>query len=187
MDDRPAAPAAPPAGGPVDWIQTCSGRAFRPLDPDPAGLDIRDIAHSLALQCRFNGHCRAFYSVAEHSVRVSRAVPPEHALWGLLHDATEAYLSDLPRPIKVQLPGYRAAEDRLMAFVAAHFGLPWPMPAAVHEADHVLLATEQRDLMGPPPAPWGLPAAPLPERIVPLPWEAAERAFLARFAELTGR
>jgi hypothetical protein len=171
----------------VDWIQTWTGRVFRPLDPAPASIDIHDIAHSLALQCRFNGHCRAFYSVAEHSVRVSHAVPTEHALWGLLHDATEAYLSDLPRPIKSQLPGYRAAEDRLMAALAAHFGLPWPMPAAVHAADNALLATEQRDLMVPAPAPWGIPAAPLPERIEPLPWEAAERAFLDRFAELTGR
>lgn len=183
--EQAAGPAAPAPRAVVDWIQTRSGRRFSPLDPDPAAIDVADIAHSLALQCRFNGHCRVFYSVADHCVRVSRVVPPEHALWGLLHDAAEAYLGDLPRPIKVQLPAYRAAEDRLMEFIARHFGLPWPMPAPVHEADNVLLVTEQRDLMGPAPASWGLVATPLPERIEPLGPEAAEAAFLARFAELT--
>lgn len=180
-------PAAPGGRVEVDWIQTYSHRQFRPLDPDPAAIDVADIAHSLALQCRFNGHCRTFYSVADHSIRVSRAVPPDHALWGLLHDATEAYLSDMPRPIKVQMPIYRAAEDRLMQVIAARFGLPWPMPAPVHHADNVLLVTEQRDLMGPPPASWGLVAEPLAERIVPLSPQESERAFLARFDELTRR
>jgi hypothetical protein len=169
----------------MTWIQTFGGRQFFPLAPRPADLDIADVAHSLALQCRFNGHCRVFYSVAEHSVRVSRAVPREHALWGLLHDATEAYVSDLPRPLKGTAPAFRAAEDRLMEIIAARYGLPWPMPAAVHAADEALLATEMRDLMAPPPAPWGLTAAPLPEVIVPLGWEAAEALFLARYRELT--
>ena len=169
----------------VDWIQTRSDRKFRPLDPDPAAIDVGDIAHSLALQCRFNGHCRTFYSVADHCVRVSRVVPAEHALWGLMHDAAEAYLADLPRPIKVQMPSYREAEDRLLQVIARRFGLPWPLPEAVHLADNVLLATEQRDLMGPPPEPWGLTEGPLPDRIVPLSPEEGRAAFLARFEELT--
>ena len=168
----------------MSWIQTYGGRAFYPLDPDPDGLDPADIAHSLALQCRFNGHCRVFYSVAEHSVRVSHAVPPDLALWGLLHDATEAYVGDLPRPIKQQLPQYRQAENDLMRVVADRFGLVWPMPQAVLEADTRLLATEARDLMAPPPEDWGRGVDPLPERIDPLPAEKAEQAFLARYAEL---
>lgn len=168
------------------WIQTYTGKAFDPLHPEAEALDVVDVAHSLALQCRFNGHCRVFYSVAEHSVRVSLAVPPGLALWGLLHDATEAYVGDLPRPIKHRLPDYQAAEERLMRLVAERFGLVWPMPPEVVEADTRLLATEARDLMAPPPAPWGIGVGPLPERIVPWPAEEAERAFLARYAELTG-
>ena len=170
----------------MSWIQTYTGRQFFPLDPSPEALDVRDVAHALSLQCRFNGHCLAYYSVAEHSVRVSRVVPAELALWGLLHDATEAYVGDLPRPIKQQLPAYRQAEEELMRVIAERFGLSWPMPAAVVEADTVLLATAARDLMAPPPAPWGLGVEPLPERIVPWEAERAEREYLACYEELAG-
>lgn len=169
----------------VDWIQTRTGRQFFPLAPDPDEIEIEDIAHSLAFLCRFNGHCRDFYSVAEHCIRVSRLVSPENALWGLLHDASEAYLCDLPRPVKYQLPTYREHEDRLQRVIAAKYALGWPEPADVKRADDALLATEKRDLMGPEPASWELAAAPLPERIVPLPPARARAAFLARFAELT--
>ncbi|HEY3358692.1 MAG TPA: phosphohydrolase [Polyangia bacterium] len=166
------------------WIETFTGRQFFPLEPRAADVDIADIAHSLALQCRFNGHCRTFYSVAEHSVRVSRLLPPELSLWGLLHDAAEAYVSDLPRPLKHTAPAFREAEDRLLAVIVAQYGLPWPMPEAVHHADEVMLATELRDLMAPPPAPWGLTAAALGETIVPLGPATAEQLFLVRFGEL---
>ena len=169
----------------MSWSQTYSGRLFFPLEPRPADIDIVDIAHSLALQCRFNGHCRPFYSVAEHSVRVSRILGGAERLWGLLHDAAEAYISDLPRPLKATAPGFRAAEDRLLEVIVTRFGLEWPMPAAVAQADDVLLATEMRDLMAPPTAPWPLAAAPLADTIVPVGHEDAERMFLERFAELT--
>ncbi|MBI5480351.1 MAG: phosphohydrolase [Deltaproteobacteria bacterium] len=168
----------------MSWIQTYTGRQFFPLEPRPADVDVRDIAHSLAMQCRFNGHCRPFYSVAEHSVRVSRILEGRERLWGLLHDAAEAYISDLPRPLKATAPGFRAAEDRLLEVIVTRFGLPWPMPAAVAHADEVLLATEMRDLMAPAPAAWPLDAAALAETIVPVGHEEAERLFLARFAEL---
>src|SRR4051812_6540197 len=92
-----AAPAKQQKG---DWMQTISGKAFFPLDPRPADVDIQDIAHALAFQCRFGGHVKEFYSVAEHSVRVSLICAHEDAKWGLLHDATEAYLSDIVRPVK---------------------------------------------------------------------------------------
>jgi len=168
----------------MDWIQTWSGRVFRPLDPSPGEIDIRDIAHALSLLCRFNGHCLAFYSVAEHSLRVSQQLPPEQALSGLLHDAAEAYISDLPSPIKRLLPAFSEAEDRLLRIIARRFELCWPVPEAVWQADKLLLATEQRDLMHPPPAPWDLDLPPLPARIEPLEALEAERLFLARFHEL---
>ncbi len=168
----------------MTWIQTHSGRQFWPLQPSPEHFDIQDIAHSLSLLCRFNGHCRAFYSVAEHSLRVSRACPPEHALWGLLHDLAEAYFGDIPTPVKEQFPDIEAMERRLLAAAALRFDLPWPMPVAVEHADAVLLVTEARDLMGDPPADWGLSATPLEETIHPLTPLEAKAAFLAHFEML---
>lgn len=170
----------------MQWIQTYTGRMFFPLDPDAGQIDIRDIAHALSLQCRFNGHCRCFYSVAEHSVRVSNQLTGREALWGLLHDAAEAYLTDLPRPVKKQMPLFEELEDRLLAVIMKHFGLPPTMPAAVRKADDDLLATEARDLMGKPPQPWSFGGSTLDQTITPLLPAAAEQAFLARFAALTG-
>lgn len=170
----------------MSWIQTYVGKQFWPLEPRPEDLDIRDIAHSLSLQCRFNGHCRVFYSVAEHSVRVAEQLPAELALWGLLHDAAEAYLGDLTRPLKRQAAAqwFNDAEDQLLQVIANSFGLVWPMPAAVRVADDVLLVTEARDLMVEPPADWQMEAEPLPSPIEPLAPTAAEALFLERYEAL---
>ena len=88
---------------------TYTGKEFYPLDPNPADIDIKDIAHALSNCCRFAGHIKSFYSVAQHSVIVSELCEPENALAGLLHDASEAYLSDIARPVKYteQMEGYR--------------------------------------------------------------------------------
>jgi len=170
----------------MDWIQTFSGRKFHSLDPRPDDIFTEDIAHSLANLCRFNGHCLKYYSVAEHSVRVSRMLPDEFKLWGLLHDASEAYLTDLPRPVKRRLAEFNEIEERLQAAIAVRFELPWPMPDQVKHADNVLLATEARDLMAAPPEPWNLGVDPLPETIVPmLPGDAC-RAFLDEYSFLRG-
>jgi uncharacterized protein len=85
------------------WIQTVTGKQFWPMDAQPEEVDIEDIAHALSLPCRFNGHCKQFYSVAEHSIHVSRVVSNENAARGLLHDAAEAYLSYIPQPVKREL------------------------------------------------------------------------------------
>ena len=166
------------------WIQTYTGRRIDPLDPDPDALVIEDVAHALSQLCRFNGHCRVFYSVAEHSVRVARAGAAEHALWGLMHDASEAYLADVPRPLKRRLPDYEVVEERFMRVVAARFGLSWPMPDAVKHLDTVLLATEARDLMGTDATRWGIALAPLAEVITPWSAPEAERAFLETWGRL---
>ena len=168
----------------MDWIQTYSGRQFFPLEPRIEDVDIRDIAHALSLLCRFNGHSRVFYSVAEHSVRVSRALAGPVAAWGLLHDAAEAYLSDIPTPIKRRLPEFGAAEDRLLRVIVESFGLSWPMPPDVDEADRRALATEARDLMDLPPRDWGLDALPFAEAIRPWSPVEAEDAFLLAFNRL---
>ncbi len=169
----------------MSWIQTYTGRKFYSVDPRAEDIDVRDIAHSLSNLCRFNGHCLRYYSVAEHSVRVARALPSELSLWGLLHDAGEAYLTDLPRPVKQFLPQFSELEDRVLCRVAERFGLSWPMPAAVKHADNVLLATEARDLMAPPPEAWNLGVEPLAEPIEPMMPHEAERWFLEEFARLT--
>lgn len=83
-----------------DWMQTYTGRKFWPLNPRAEEVYIEDIAHSLALSCRFNGHCKVFYSIAQHSVLVSQIVKPTQQLIALLHDSAEAYLGDIIRPIK---------------------------------------------------------------------------------------
>ena len=90
---------------PGPYIQTVSGRRVNPLDPSPDDIDVHDIAVALSNQCRFGGHTRRYYSVAQHACIVSdqmleRGADAQDALWGLLHDASEAYLVDLPHPLK---------------------------------------------------------------------------------------
>ena len=165
-----------------DSIRTYSGLIFWPLNPHPALIGIGDIAHALAHQCRFGGHSRAFYSVAQHSVRVSEICATEDALWGLLHDASEAYLVDVPAPLK-QLPefaAYRRAEERLQALIMERFGLSAQQPASVTAADLQLLMIEMRELFDIEP---GMAVA---ETKCWSPAVAEER-FLERFRQLTGR
>lgn len=177
----------------ISRIETRSGVGFFPLAPTVKDVRIEDIAHALSHQCRFSGHTREHYSVAEHSVRVSELLEEwrfdvTSQLWGLLHDASEAYLVDLPSPLKVTpaFASYRLAEDRLMRAIAARFDLPWPEPQEVRAADGVLLATEARDLMAYVPEHWEkLAHSPLPEPIVAWSHETAKSNFLARFRALT--
>lgn len=168
-------------------IVTYTGKAIEPLNPDPALIDIEDIAHALSNCCRFCGHVRRFYSVAQHSVMVSRIVPHEHALAGLLHDASEAYLSDIARPIKQQPEFgtvYKAAETRLMCAISEKFGTEWPLPPSVKRADEILLRTEQRDLM--PDLLRFEGDEYLDERISPWGPSWAKYEFLQQYARLTG-
>lgn len=130
-----------------NYIRTFTGRKFWPLQPRQDDLDINDIAHALSNICRFTGHTRLFYSVAEHSVRVAEILPPDLRLWGLLHDASEAYLCDLASPVKKQCAGYAEAEGKLEFEIATAFGLSWPRPFDIKTADLTLFEAERRDLM----------------------------------------
>jgi hypothetical protein len=171
------------------WFPTFTGVQFFPAAPRVEDIHIEDIAHALALQCRFAGHVREFYSVAQHSVLVSLYVPASDALWGLLHDAAEAYVQDLIRPLKHHptLAGYRDIEARMEGAIADRFGLPLPMPPSIKEADNRALMTERRDLYAYDPEryQWSIKAEPWPELIVPWGPRTAEARFLSRFAELT--
>lgn len=174
------------------WMMTYTGRAFYPYDLRVEDFCIEDIAHALALLCRYGGHCKRFYSVAEHSVLVSRMVPKEHAFAGLMHDATEAYLVDMPRPIKVGFPQYKEMEAKLWLAIAERFGLAPEHPAEVDRADSEALWHEMAALLEPVPLghEWGMGrAAPdviRADLIRCWSWQDAERLFLKRFHELAG-
>lgn len=167
-----------------DWIQVYSGRPFWPLDPRPDEVHIEDIAHALALKCRYGGHSLTFYSVAEHSVLVSRHVAPEHALWGLLHDAAEAYLADIPRPVKRDLQGWHAIEAAVMRAVCLRFGMALDEPPEVKHIDLAITTDEKDAIMCRGPE-WSGLLPPIGADIQALLPHEAERAFLQRFAELT--
>lgn len=188
----------------MPYIHTFWHKKYRAGWPLTEDVCIEDIAWSLAHLCRFTGHVSKFYSVAEHSVRVSYLCPEQHQLWGLLHDATESFIGDMNRPLKYSpgLEAYRDYEDRNCRVIMSFFGLGPDEPKEVKDADNRLLVTEQRDLM------WGYTSGgntqkvalaepslnstlariePLPEVIDPWTPEEARRVFLMRFYELFGQ
>lgn len=169
----------------MSWIQTFSGAMFWPLNPKTESIVIEDIAHALSMQCRYSGHCERFYSVAEHSVLLSHVVSKENALWALLHDASEAYLVDIPRPLKPHLEEYLRFEDALMRKVCERFGLSVDMPEEVRIADRRILSDELEQNMKSPPMEWSGMMPALGVTLVNWAPEDAERAFLKRFEELT--
>lgn len=118
-------------------IETIVGRIINVVEPKPDDFDLIDIATSLSRLCRFNGHTRLAYSVAEHSVMVAQLMERlfedtpnqfEAFRWGLLHDAPEAYIGDIPRPVKRQFEGVKELEAGLMKAIAECYGLTWPCP-----------------------------------------------------------
>jgi 5'-deoxynucleotidase YfbR-like HD superfamily hydrolase len=173
-------------------IQTWSGLRFSPLEPDPAAIEIEDIAHALANLCRFGGHCSAFYSIAQHSCLVADAAGADRktALHALLHDASEAYLGDLPHPLKHRSPLgelYREIEEPLQTAILARFGLGAAAPAIVKHLDRAALATERAALMRAADDAWWPEldgVEPLDLEIDPWPPERAAREFLDRFERL---
>lgn len=171
-----------------DWIGVQNAGRMYPLDPRADEISIEVIAHALSNLCRFNGHTRTFYSVAEHSCHVHDILPTELKLCGLMHDASEAYLCDLPRPIKRSVDfsiAYGHAEHNLMMVIAWKFGFRWPMLTAVVKADNALLGTECEQLMAPLHPEWRDVYEPVPNLILPC-WNPlrARAEFLKRFTAL---
>lgn len=127
-------------------IITQSGQIVDLHFPDMDSIKIDDIAHALSNLCRFTGHTKNFYSVAQHSVLVSYLVPAKYALQGLLHDASEAYLGDVSSPLKHVLQNYRLLECEMQATINRVFGLPAIFHESIEWADLCALKTEVRDL-----------------------------------------
>jgi 5'-deoxynucleotidase YfbR-like HD superfamily hydrolase len=172
------------------WIATYTGGQFWPLEPREEDVKIVDIAHALSLVCRWSGHIKTHYSVAQHSVHVSENVPAEIRLDALLHDASEAYIADLARPIK-HAPGlgeiYLQVEKGIQDTINQKYGICTSYPE-IKKADNLLLMTEKRDLMN---GDWkelcteGM-LEDLEENIVPWSVGMAEYYFLEKFKEYGG-
>lgn len=167
------------------WIETFTGKKFYFLDPTDEQIDIRDIAHSLAFTCRYTGHSRRFYSVAEHSVFVSYLA--NDPLGGLLHDASESYITDIASPIKPHINNYKELEDMLMTRIAKKFGFEYPLDPDIKDCDATQLKTEAKHLLKSGGIPWAhLYPTKRPHGITPNCWspEEAEKKFLERFEEV---
>ena len=170
------------------WRSTYTGKQFHFLDPQPDEICIEDIAHALSLTCRFGGACKQFYSVADHSIRVSEIVPEEYKLLALLHDGAEAYLADIVRPMKNSLPGFKEMENVILVAIFDKFIPFWiddkhEIYGTIKEADNIILATEARDLMT-NMNDWASLPQPLPDKIKPMSSRAAEVLFLMMFADM---
>lgn len=156
------------------WMTTYTGKKFHYRNPFLSEICIEDIAHHLSLICRFTGACREFYSVAEHSIRVAEIVPSHLKLSALLHDAAEAYLNDISRPVKYSHK-LDETERGITRMINAKFGIATNVPE-IKYADAKLLATEARDIM-PNTDGWAELPDPLRKRIKPLSWQEAEVKF----------
>lgn len=131
-------------------LKTYTGKFVNVFDLRDIDISLVDIAHALSNICRFGGHSSQFLSVAEHSVRVSRACSEDNKLKGLLHDASEAYLMDIPRPLKYlpEFKFYRLLEEEVQNKIFVVFGLSEGIPKEIHEWDDTLLEIEQCSFMG---------------------------------------
>lgn len=177
----------------MTWILTHTGRKFDPMHPRAEDVDPLDIAHSLAHLCRFNGHVRQFYSVAEHSVRVAQLVSRENKLQALLHDAAEAYIGDITRPLKRGLNDLTGGvltviERGIHRAICDRFGIGHTIPDEVHHADLVMLSTERRDLMPAHSDPWECLAGiePVPAQLLRLGTEGSRLLWLRDFEIYSG-
>jgi len=167
-----------------NWMQTFTGEQFDPLNPDPDKINILDIGHALSNLCRYGGHCSKFYSVAQHCVIVANYIykitkSKQKAMAGLLHDASEAYLVDIPRPIKQRLKDYNEYEDFLLKVIFKKFNAQ-PYTDIVHEIDMRVLMTEAKYLMGDPKN-WNIPYEPIDEVVLPMSSTYAKEIFYNTF------
>lgn len=172
-----------------DWMQTFTGKRFKPLRPDPELICIEDIAHALSMECRYGGHCIDRLSVAEHCVHICDAIlaaggTTVDALAGLMHDSPEAYgIRDLIRPVKKSVISYDRIEQGIWRAVCCRFTIDPDLPPIVKEFDNRILADEKAQNMA--PLAWDVePGPPLGIKIECWAPARAEQEFLSRFHSL---
>lgn len=171
----------------MTFIQTRSGANFPVSACDSITFDIEDIAHALSNICRFTGHTREFYSVAQHSVLCAEFIQDRSfAFEALMHDAHEAYIGDVSAPLKSLLPDFKAIERRIESAMRLQFGLPLTMSKQVREVDMMMLVTERRDMLGRNETRWPAEDIWSPFFFKIKPWAPAEARsrFLHAFQEL---
>lgn len=166
-------------------IMLHSGKLFDIANPEGSEISVDDVAHGLAHTCRYAGQCDGFFSVAEHSVLVSQVTTGDK-LAALFHDAAEAFIGDMSRPLKYMLPEYKAIERRIEKAIFDQFGIPWPATIEIKAADHSVMAAEQNVLMPSGTNEWLRDANVLPahvtiRRLMP---NDAKLLFLQRYEEL---
>jgi hypothetical protein len=155
----------------MSWVQTFSGKKFDVLNPRVQDVDFTDIGHALSMQARFNGHTKQFYSVAQHCVIMSLAVPKNLEVYALLHDAAEAYIGDMPQPMKRLFPEFSDLEDSILLVIFKAAGIRPPSQdewRTVMGFDLRMLITERNQLMGIPPEPWAADGFKIKPLDVPL-------------------
>jgi 5'-deoxynucleotidase YfbR-like HD superfamily hydrolase len=164
-------------------MQTYTGKLVDLANFKPEDVRLPDISHALSIINRFTGHSKCPYSVAQHSVAVSKLTPPAHAMWGLMHDASEAYLGDVATPLKYMLPDYLELEEHVQKTIAKAFALKWPMPPEVKRADTAALMAEKRDLIA-VDHDWGISCEPMAGPVLPYSWFQAKKLFEDRYKEI---
>ncbi len=174
-----------------DWMETYTGKRFYPTDPRPEDVDIADIAHALSLICRFNGHVSHHYSVAQHSVHcaqlaVKMGFNPEMQFLALMHDAAEAYVCDLPRPLKYSMMGaYAPIEGAVETAIHQRFEIQpfscW-QHTTIKKLDDTVLYCEARQLLS--KAEWVPEGTGYSIEIPKWTPEFAELCFIANFTRL---
>ena len=168
------------------FITTRSGRQVSLLNPQYSQIDIGDIAHGLAFQCRFNGQTSRFYSIAQHCLMVTSILPDHLKLAGLLHDAAEAYIGDVVQPLKVLLPDYQVIESNFNQAIELRFNVNLDHQEEVKAADLIALATEKRDLLPRERCDWELLKGirPLDRLTLPMSPEQSEESFMRTYFAL---
>ena len=194
IKDKLSRPVDKPTNG--DWIETYTGKQFWPLNPNPADVCIEDIAHALSLVCRYTGHSRFFYSVAQHSILCAQLAEyyemgKRMQLLALLHDASEAYIADIAKPLKPFIVGYKDMERGIQRAVFEGLGIEPPTQDEEWEIkglDRISLVIEARQLM-PLKSRWGclmeIPAdLHIDAAILEMPVRVTENGFMGMYEVL---
>jgi hypothetical protein len=171
------------------WIQTLSGKKFSYLDPQPESICKCDIVHALSREPRYAGHTLFNYTVGQHSVLCSQMIDQTYALQAFMHDFAEAYIKDIPHPLKVLIDEesggvLKEIENGIMYAICDKYGVAYPFPCEVKKADMRMMATERKYLLGASPEPWDVEEEPYDIRIECWKYAQVVDNMFSRWSEL---